>query len=395
MTRITPLAVEEAVARGAEVRIHPDLARLEVMRALLHHPPLAKAIQTLLIMLLYKGRVLDERLRELVIMRIAWRMAALYEWVQHWRVARELGMAEGDILGVRDWRAHAGYGEPERAVLAAVDETLDTGAVSPEAMARCLAVLGGPAEALELLAAIGNWRMFSELLRSLHIPLEAGVAPWPPDGAEPPAPAIGVAGGRAGREGVEGAPTLPLLSPEEAVARAREAGIDEGQAQRAPYRLLLLHPPLARALNGLLRRLLYEGVLDGRVRELVIMRIAWRTGSAVEWARHAPFCRRVGVGEADLLALRGPLAETGFGPAELAALRAADDTLETGAIGDAAWAACEAAFPDLPERLELVAAISHWRIYSQLLRSSGAPLEPGDKVWTPDGRFPEAERNMP
>ena len=306
--RIAPLPVEEAVARGSEVRIHPDLARLEVMRALLHHPTLAKAIQTLLIMLLYKGRILDERLRELVIMRIAWRTASLYEWTQHWRVARELGMGEADILGVRDWQGFAGYGAPECAVLAAVDETLDTGAVSPGTMAACLDILGSPAEALELVAAIGNWRMFSQLLRSLRIPLEEGVEAWPPDGAVPPEPRIGVSGGMAGREGVDGAPALALLAPEEAAARARELGIDEGQARRAPFRLLLHHPPLARALNGLLSRLLYNGVLEARVRELVIMRIAWRTGSAVEWARHVPFCGRVGVSDADLLAVRGPLA---------------------------------------------------------------------------------------
>ncbi len=386
--RIAPLSVEEAVARGAEVRIHPDLARLEVMRVLLHHPPLAKAVQTLLIMLLYKGRLLDERLRELVIMRIAWRTASLYEWTQHWRVARELGMGEADILGVRDWRGFAGYGAPERAVLAAVDETLDTGAVSPGTMAECLDILGSPAQGLELLAAIGNWRMFSQLLRSLRIPLEDGTAEWPPDGLAAPEPRIGVFGGMAGREGTGGAPVLALLAPEEAAARARELGMDEAQSRRAPYRLLLHHLPLARALNGLLSRLLYNGVLEARVRELVIMRIAWRTGSAVEWARHVPFCRRIGVRDADLLAVRGPVEEAGFTAAERAALAATDDTLETGAIGDDAWAACAAAFETEPELLELVAAISHWRMYSQILRSSGAPHEESDAVWAPDGRFP-------
>ena len=37
----------------------------------------------------------------------------------------------------------------------------------------------------ELVAAIGNWRMFSALLRSLDVPLEDGVDPWPPDGIAP------------------------------------------------------------------------------------------------------------------------------------------------------------------------------------------------------------------
>jgi len=39
----------------------------------------------------------------------------------------------------------------------------------------------------ELVSAIGAWRLVSQLTRSLEIPLEVGVASWPPDGAKPPA----------------------------------------------------------------------------------------------------------------------------------------------------------------------------------------------------------------
>ena len=380
--RIAPLPVEEAVRLGGEVRIHPDLARLEVMRVLLHHPKLAKAIQSLLIMLLYKGRVLDERLRELVIMRLGWRTAAMYEWTQHWRVARELGMSEEDILGVRDWRNASGYGEAEHAVLTAVDETLDEGALSAATAKRCLDAVGGTAALIELVAAVGNWRMFSQVLRTLRIPLEEGAVPWPPDGLGAPDPEMGVRGGAAGHEGIDDQPRVPLLEPDASAAAAREIGIDEGQARRAPYRLLLNHPPLAKALNGLLNLLLYNGLLPDRIRELVIMRIAWSTGSAVEWARHVPFCARVGVTDDELRHI--PDWRNGhWSEAERAAFEATDDTLRTGTVSDEVWAACEAAFGDVRERLELVAAISNWRMYSQLLRSASVPHEPGDVPWDP------------
>jgi hypothetical protein len=42
-----------------------------------------------------------------------------------------------------------------------------------------------PALLVELVVAIGNWSLFSSLLRSLKVPLEEGVAPWPPDGRSP------------------------------------------------------------------------------------------------------------------------------------------------------------------------------------------------------------------
>jgi hypothetical protein len=36
-----------------------------------------------------------------------------------------------------------------------------------------------------MVIAIGNWNMFSQLLRSVEIPLEDGVKDWPPDGRIP------------------------------------------------------------------------------------------------------------------------------------------------------------------------------------------------------------------
>ena len=38
---------------------------------------------------------------------------------------------------------------------------------------------------IEMVVAIGNWNTFSQLLRSLEIPLETGVECWPPDGMVP------------------------------------------------------------------------------------------------------------------------------------------------------------------------------------------------------------------
>ncbi len=37
----------------------------------------------------------------------------------------------------------------------------------------------------ELVVAIGNWQLCSNLLRTLKVPLEDGVQPWPPDGRRP------------------------------------------------------------------------------------------------------------------------------------------------------------------------------------------------------------------
>ena len=184
--RIPLLTQEKAKEVAAEAGVSELLASLNVFRALLHQPGLAKAVAGVLNELL-RGRALDPRLRELVIMRLGWKTGSVYEWTQHWRVARSMGMSEEEILGVRDWRNHGAYGNPERCVLAATDECVDAGAVQPATWAACEAEFGDPAVLLELVAAIGNWRFVSSLLQSLQIPLEDGVAAWPPDGQVPPA----------------------------------------------------------------------------------------------------------------------------------------------------------------------------------------------------------------
>lgn len=182
--RVPRLPLDEAKATAVDAGILDVYADLTVFQVLLRHPPLARALHDLLAVLLFKGK-LDTRLRELVIMRIGWVTGSVYEWAQHWRVAIGLGISEDDLVGVRDWRACAHFGDAERAVLAATDETLADGAISAATWAECSKVLPSDEERLELVVAIGNWRMFSQLLRSLDVPLEDGVAPWPPDGVAP------------------------------------------------------------------------------------------------------------------------------------------------------------------------------------------------------------------
>ena len=181
--RIEMLSLNEARAAAKQAGIPERLATLSVFRILLRHPKLAVALNGMLTALLADTR-LEPRLRELVIMRIGWRTGSVYEWTQHWGVARLIGMPEQEILGVRDWRAHGDYAPVERAVLAATDETLESGSISDKTWAECQTHLGTE-ELLELVAAIGNWRLFSSLLRSLEVPLEEGRDPWPPDGATP------------------------------------------------------------------------------------------------------------------------------------------------------------------------------------------------------------------
>ena len=184
--RIPRLSLDDAARAAEAAGLPPIFAPLNVFRVLLHHPKLAKAVVNLLTTLLFEAK-LDARLRELVILRIGWKTGSVYEWTQHWRIARAVPMSHEDCLAVRDWRSYPGYSAADRAVLAATDETLEDGAISPSTFAECSRELGSTEATLELVVAIGNWRLFSSMLRSLEIPLEDDLNPWPPDGVAPQA----------------------------------------------------------------------------------------------------------------------------------------------------------------------------------------------------------------
>jgi len=183
--RVPRLPVDEAKAAADEAGVPSYMAELAIFQVLLNHPKLACALNDLLATMLWRG-TLDARLRELAIMRIGWLTSSDYEWTRHWRVAQGLGVSADDLLGVRDWQGYQAFGPAERAVLAATDDVVHDGVVSAESWAACQREFGAdPAVLVELVTAIGAWRMVASILHSLQVPLEDGVASWPPDGQPP------------------------------------------------------------------------------------------------------------------------------------------------------------------------------------------------------------------
>lgn len=185
---IEPLDADAAEVAAERAGVPAVFCDLNVFRVLLRHERVAKAVNDLLLALLVQPS-LDARLRELVIMRLGWSTASVYEWTQHWPIALRAGLSEGDVLAVRDGPSADGFGPAERAVLAATDETVRDGRVSDATWAACVAHVGGgdpnSAVLIELVTAIGLWRMIAGMLRTLDVPLEDGVDPWPPDGVAP------------------------------------------------------------------------------------------------------------------------------------------------------------------------------------------------------------------
>lgn len=181
--RVPLYPLDKAISLGRELGVDEGRAGRSWFRALAHHPKALKGICVLVESLLFEN-TLPVRLRELMIMRIAWVTRSNYEWAQHWRIARNANVPDEDLLAVRDWRQSTTLTPADRAVLAAVDDTLQTGKVSDTVWRECSQFLSGPT-LIEMVAAIGFWNMFSQLLQSLEVPHEEGLAHWPPDGKTP------------------------------------------------------------------------------------------------------------------------------------------------------------------------------------------------------------------
>lgn len=184
--RVPMVSLERARELGDAIGMPARRTQSEAFRTVANNPGVARVAFSQLLQLLENNKF-DTRLRELMIMRIAWVTGSVYEWTQHWRVATTAGLPPEDILAVRDWHHSPHLTEADKAILAATDSCLAGGSISDAAWAQVAKHVPDPAHQIEFIIAMGNWLSFSLLFRTLRIPLAEGLMPWPPDGVASPA----------------------------------------------------------------------------------------------------------------------------------------------------------------------------------------------------------------
>jgi 4-carboxymuconolactone decarboxylase len=120
---------------------------------------------------------------------------------------------------------------------------------------------------------------------------------------------------------------------------------------------------------------LLSGRLAGRLRELVILRTAFRFQGRYEWAHHLELGAAQGITTAELEALGGSLSSVEWDAFELAALHAVDETADEGVVSDGTWSVLAEEL-DSSELVELLMLIAHYMMLSTVLRSLRVQLEP-------------------
>ena len=170
-----------------EEQDHPELADLigrirgarrgrliNVYKLLLHSPALAEACFALNNAVRWHTGF-DGRLRELVIIRVAWLCNAAYILRQH---IPKLALAEGvsaeECEALRDWRNSGHFSDSERSALSYADAVTANVQCGREEFAT-LKRSFGERQIVELTVLIGAYNMHARVLNALHLDLE------PPD----------------------------------------------------------------------------------------------------------------------------------------------------------------------------------------------------------------------
>jgi AhpD family alkylhydroperoxidase len=145
------------------------------------------------------------------------------------------------------------------------------------------------------------------------------------------------------------------------------------------HRMLLHAPPIATGWISLFDAIRWKSTLSGKLREMVICRIAAINGAAYEWAAHAPIALAEGMSQAQLDTLHAWQGSALFDATERAVLAYSDAMTQQVHVPEDVAQAVRGMFP--PRQLvELTATIAGYNCVSRVLEAleiNGAdPLPP-------------------
>jgi alkylhydroperoxidase family enzyme len=112
----------------------------------------------------------SRRLRELCILRTASLHHSQYEWHQHRRMAREVGVTDYQVAELEMWRTSDAFDAEERAALALTDAIID-GNVPDEVIGELERHFDN-AQRVELTVTAAFYAMVPRILEALRVPVE-------------------------------------------------------------------------------------------------------------------------------------------------------------------------------------------------------------------------------
>jgi alkylhydroperoxidase family enzyme len=179
---------------------------------------------------------------------------------------------------------------------------------------------------------------------------------------------------------------LPLLSIDESARLGESLGIDRAWATSNAGRGLLHSPSVTAGFYAVVNALMFHNKVAARARELIILRVGWRTGSEYVFCQHVRISRELGIPDEEILGVRDPQRCHAYSETDRAVLHLADELHEHAEVTRATRAVLEKAFAG-EELVELLLIAGFWRMAAGFAKSAKIPLDAGVPSW-PEGRKP-------
>ncbi|MEV0669302.1 carboxymuconolactone decarboxylase family protein [Mycobacterium sp. NPDC050441] len=120
---------------------------------------------------------LSERERELLVLRTAAVRQSSYEWAQHVVMAHDVGI-DNDELSWIAWGPDApAWSTHEAALLRAVDELIESGAIQPDTLA-VLSESFDIQQILDVVFTVGAYETLGWMLKSFGVELDDDIRSW-------------------------------------------------------------------------------------------------------------------------------------------------------------------------------------------------------------------------
>jgi alkylhydroperoxidase family enzyme len=115
--------------------------------------------------------------------------------------------------------------------------------------------------------------------------------------------------------------------------------------------------------------------LDGKLRELAILRVAMLSKARYEWIQHVPIAKAAGATDAQVAALeRGDSVASCFDEREQLILRFTEELVRDVRVSEATFALAKQRLPPR-EIVELILAVGYYMMIARLLESTAVDLE--------------------
>jgi 4-carboxymuconolactone decarboxylase len=144
-----------------------------VFSTMANHPDLARDWLVFANHVLRKC-TLPPRDREILILRIGWLCGAEYEWAQHTRIGKAVGLSDDDLKHIQQGPQAAGASQHDRLLLKAVDELHAVSFIGDETWS-ALAASYDTRQMMYLVFAVGQYNLVSMALNSFGVQLDPGL----------------------------------------------------------------------------------------------------------------------------------------------------------------------------------------------------------------------------